>query len=371
MAISKTKNQISKLILHFNFWLLNLTEGNMPRTIEISHRTIVFTVLFVALIWLVLQISSIIMALFVAFLLMTALNPLVDRVSRLGAPRGLAILIVYFLVIGVFVAGLTSVVPPLIEQTTNFVNRAPMLFDQVSVWLGGLGVTVDRGLAAQQVSQLGAIPANLVRFLISLFSNIIGVFTLLVITFYLLLERKNLDRYLLVLFGEGGEKQARGFADKLESRLGGWVRGELMLMTIIGVITYIGLVLLGLPYALPLAIMAGLLEIVPTIGPIISSVPAILLALTVSPVTALATAALYFIVQQAENALIVPKVMQRATGVNPLLTIVALTVGFKLAGVSGAVLAVPVIIVLHLVALEFFSSRRLKALEDNFSDDKK
>lgn len=302
---------------------------------------------------------------------MTALNPLVDRISRVGIPRGIAILVVYIFVLGLFITGLTSVVPPLIDQTQNLVNRAPVLFDQLTVWLAGLGVTVDRDLIAQQVAQLGTIPANLVRILISLFSNIIGVFTLLVITFYLLLERKNLDRYLLVLFGEGGEQQAKVFSDKLESRLGGWVRGELMLMTIIGVITYSGLVLLGIPYALPLAIMAGLLEIVPTIGPIISSIPAILVALTVSPVTALAAAALYFIVQQAENAFILPKVMQKATGVNPLVTIVALTVGFKLAGVSGAVLAVPILIVLHLVILEVFSGRHLRVIKDNLLDTKK
>lgn len=346
-------------------------EAEMPKTIEISHRTIIFAVLFIGLIWVVLQIISIILALFVSFLLMTALNPLVDRLCRLKVPRSIAIVIVYLFVLGLFVAGLTSVVPPLIDQTQNLVNRAPMLFDQLTVWLGSLGITIDRNLIAQQAAQLGTIPANLVLVVLSLFSNIIGVFTLLVITFYLLLERKNLDSYLLVLFGEGGEKQAKSFSDKLESRLGGWVRGELMLMTIIGVITYIGLVLLGIPYALPLAIMAGLLEIVPTIGPIISSVPAILLALTVSPVTALATAALYFVVQQAENALIVPKVMQKATGVNPLVTIVALAVGFKLAGVSGAVLAVPILIVLHLVSLQVFSGRHLRVFEDQLLDTKK
>ena len=286
----------------------------MPRIIEISHRTIIFAVLFIGLIWLVLQISSIILGLFVAFLLMTALNPLVDMVSKLGIPRSLSILVVYLLVIGIFIAGLTGVVPPLIEQTTNLVNRAPVLFDQLTLWLGNMGVVVDRDLISQQATQLGTIPANLVRVLISFFSNLIGVFTVLVITFYLLLERKNLDRYLLVLFGQGGEKQAKSFADKLEVRL---------------------------------------------------------LALTVSPVIALATAALYFIVQQAENVFILPKVMQKATGVNPLVTIVALGVGFKLAGVIGAVLAVPILIVLHLLALEVFLVRHLRTLEDSQVETKK
>lgn len=334
----------------------------MPKTIEISHRTIIFTVFFVALIWLVIQISSIILALFTAFLIATALNPLVDKISKVGLPRGIAILVVYLFVIGIFVGGLTSVVPSLIDQTTNLVNRIPQLITDGIRLIENLGLKVDRELIYQQTSQLGALPANIVSILISLFSNIIGISTILVITFYLLLERNNLDRYLSFLFGEGRDVQAKDFAYKLETRLGGWVRGELILMTIIGVITYIGLVILGIPYALPLAIMAGLLEIVPTIGPIISAIPAILIAFTISPVLVLATALLYFIVQQVENALLLPKVMQKTTGVNPLVTMIALAVGFKLSGVLGAVLAVPVLIILHMTVTEVFLNRHKKLI---------
>lgn len=335
----------------------------MPRTIEISHRTIIFTVLFFALLWILVQISTVIIGLFVALLLMTALNPLVDRLERARVPRVLAIFVVYLVMLGAFILGLSGIVPPLVDQTTTLANRLPSVFEAVGSWLQSIGVRgVDGDALASQISQVGAIPANLVKFTLSVFSNIIAVFTVLVITFYLLLERKNLNQYLLILFGAGGEKKAKAFVDKLEARLGGWVRGELSLMVIVGLLTYLGLRLLGIPFALPLAILAGILEIVPNIGPVVSAIPSVLVALTISPVMTLAVVALYLLIQQLENSIIAPKVMQRAAGVNPLVTIVSLAIGFKLAGAIGAILAVPIVIVLQVVAVEMFSSKRFQNL---------
>lgn len=335
--------------------------ANMPKTIEISHRTVVFAVLFLVLVWLLVQIMPIIVGLFIAVLLMTALNPFVEWLVRARLPRGLSILFVYLVLVGVVGLGLFWVVPPFVDQTTKLVNRLPVALDQIGVWLENLGVSgIDKGIIESQISQIGTIPVNLVKFAISLLSNIIAVFSVMVITFYLLVERRNLDKYLLVLFGDDGEKKAKKFVDQVEARLGGWVRGEITLMFIIGVLTYIGLRLLGIPFALPLAILAGILEIVPNIGPVISAIPTVVVALTISPVMGLATAALYFLVQQLENSVIVPKVMQKATGVNPLVTILSLAIGFQLAGPLGAILAVPAVIVFHVLASEVLSIRGLQ-----------
>lgn len=328
----------------------------MPKTIEISHRTVIFTVLFLVGVWFLAQIAPILIGLFIAILLMTALNPAVDKLTRAKIPRSIAILIVYLLLIGVVVGGLFWIIPPFVDQTTRLVSRLPELVEDLASFLEAVGIAgVDRGLIESQLSQIGTIPINLVRFTVSILSNLIAVFTVLVITFYLLIERRNLDKYLLVLFGDGAERKAKSFVDQLEARLGGWVRGELMLMFIIGGTTYLGLRLLGIPFALPLAILAGLLEVVPNIGPVISAIPAVILSFTISPVMALATTAFYFLVQQLENSIIAPKIMQKATGVNPLVTIVSLAIGFQMAGPLGAILAIPIVIVIHVVASEVFS----------------
>ena len=139
---------------------------------------------------------------------------------------------------------------------------------------------------------------------------------------------------------------------KIERRLGSWFIGQITLGVSIGIATYIGLNLLGIEFALSLAIIAGLLEIVPIIGPIISAVPAVLIALTTSPVLAVIVIALFFIIQQLENNILVPMVMRKALGLPPLVTIIALMIGGRLAGVSGMVLAVPIVVISQLVIRE-------------------
>jgi predicted PurR-regulated permease PerM len=328
----------------------------MPSKIEISHRTIIFTTSFLLSLWLLFQIRQIILALFIAVVLMSALNPLVDRMERKYFPRVLAILLIYAVILATFILIIASVIPPLVEQTGSLINQAPLQIQQLNI----LGI--DPSLLVSQMPNLAEIPANILKFSLGLFSNIVTLLAIFLITFYLLLERKNLQHYLIVLFGEGQEKRATDFIDKAEKRLGGWVRGEIVLMAIIGVMTYLGLRILGIEFALPLALLAGVLEIVPNIGPILSAVPAVIAGLAISPLMGLAVAALYFLVQQLENGLIVPKVMEKAAGVNPLVTILSLAIGFKLGGIVGAILAVPMVILLQVVASEVFASKRFQNL---------
>jgi len=324
----------------------------MPRKIEISYRTIVFTTIFVAFIWLLFQIRSIILALFIALILMSALNPSVKRLEQLRFPRWLAILLIYFAILAILAFGVGGIVPPLVEQTSSLINQLPNFFRQFQ-FLG-----IDEKMIATQLTQFSTIPANLIKFIFSLFSNLVGVLALGVITFYLLMERQNLDYYLKLLFGEGNESKVQKVIDKIEVRLGGWVRGEIVLMTFVGILTYIGFRLIGLPYALPLAILAFLLEIIPNVGPILSTFPAVIIGLTISPFHAVAAAALGFLVQQIENTILVPRVMKQVVGINPLITIISLAIGFKLAGVGGAILAVPIFIALEEITAEISHSKR-------------
>jgi predicted PurR-regulated permease PerM len=320
--------------------------------IEISHRTIIFTVFFLIGLWLLYEIRQILVALFVSLILMSAINPTVDRLEKYRLPRWLAILLVY-LVIFILLGGMmTVIITPLIEQTSSFINKSIFYLENI----GYFGI--NSNVIASQLSQLGTIPANLLKFTMDFFSNLVGIIALFFITFYLLLERKNLNQYLIMIFGQEKEKEATILINKIEKRLGGWVRGELTLMVLIGLMSYIGLRLLGVEFALPLAILAGLLEILPNIGPVISAIPAILTGLMISPMMALAIMALYFLIHQSENALVAPKVMQKVVGLNPLVTILSLTIGFKLAGVSGAILAVPTVLVIQEITSWFWSLKR-------------
>jgi predicted PurR-regulated permease PerM len=128
-------------------------------------------------------------------------------------------------------------------------------------------------------------------------------------------------------------------------------------MTLVGVMTFIGLKILQIPYALPLALLAGFLEIVPSIGPILSAIPLVIIGFGISPVTGIAALALAFLVQQVENYVFVPKVMEKSVGLNPIAVLLSLAVGFKLAGVAGVVISVPIFLTIQILIKAYLSSK--------------
>ena len=324
----------------------------VPRKIEISHRTIIFTVVFLILLNFLYFIRDIILLVFVALLIMTILNPLVTKLSKFKIPKALSILVSYVVVFGFIGVALAGVIPPLIEQTTNFVSGLPKNLENL-----GASSIVSQQVMNQFLTRVGDLPAQMAKVTISIFSNILGILAVLFFAFYLLLSRDKLDDQLAAFFGKTRSKKIAKLIDTLEEKLGGWARGELVLMIMVGVSTYVGLRLLGIPFALPLAMLAGLLEIVPYIGPIIAAIPAIIIGFGISPVIGLATAALAFLIQQFENYILVPKVMEKSVGVSPIITLLSLAVGFKIAGIVGALISVPVVITLQVLSKEYLLSK--------------
>lgn len=311
----------------------------MTSKVEISHRTIIFTVIFILSLWVLYQIKDILFLVFIAFILMTALRPLVDWLTRVRLPRVLAILLIYGVVFGFFGVSFAGTIPTLVIQSTKFVQELPTFLEKVLPYWN-----IDARSLSQQIAPISE---NIVKLTVGIFSNFLTTLTVLVFTFYFLLERKKLESMLQTMMGEDAATRVIGSLTEIESRLGAWVNGQLFLMILIGASVYIGLTFLRVEFALPLAIIAGVLEIIPMIGPIVSAVPAVLVALTVSPFLALSVVALYFFIQQIENNVFVPLVLKKSVGLSPIVTIFALMVGGRLAGVVGAVLAVPVVLALQ------------------------
>ncbi len=313
--------------------------------VEISPRTIIYTISFLVGLWFLVQIRDILFLLFISFLVMTAIHPLVLLLERFRLPRMVSIILIYAILFGFFGVSLVGTIPGLVSQSTKLIQLLPNFVAKIWPYWSS-----DAATLSQQLAPLGD---NIVKFTLSIFSNIVATVTVLVFTFYFLLERRHVEATLAELFGVVAAKRSTDLLRLVERRLGAWVRGELLLMLSIGVFTYIGLTVLHVDFALPLAILAGVLEIVPMIGPIISAIPAVIVALSISPFLALSVGALYFVVQQVENNIIVPMVMRKSVGFPPLVTIISLMVGGRLAGVMGAVLAVPVALTLQVLISEF------------------
>ena len=324
----------------------------MAQKIDISHKTVLFIAALILSLWIIYLIRDLLIVLFVAVILMSALAPLVSFFVRFKIPKSLSIATTYIIIISVLASVLTVILQPLVEETSRLIVNLPTVASQF------FNITnLDKSLFQQELT---AFSKNIFSITLTVFDNLVTLIFLLVVTFYLLLERENLETRLASLFF-GKEERVRKSIVAIEEKLGAWLRGQLILSMIIGLLVYLGLIILNIPYALPLALVAGVLEVVPVIGPIISAIPAIFIAATISPILALGVAAMFFIIQQTENHLIVPQVMKRAVGLNPLVIILAIAVGSRLLGFAGALLAVPFAVVLQIVATEIIKERKISA----------
>lgn len=313
--------------------------------IEISYKTILFTIFFLILLWFLVYIKDILFILLISLIIMSACKPLVDKLEKSHLPRIIAILTIYIVGLIIIVYLGSTLLPPLINQSINLGQNLPKYLERVIPF-----ISVDTQFISQQIAPIGE---NLLKVTLGIFSNMFHIFTIFVVSFYLLIERQQLENHLAGFMGVKSAGNLMIIIERVEERLGSWVRGQVTLALVIGIATYIGLLFLGLPFILPLSIIAGLLEIVPIIGPIISAIPAILVALTVSPILAAVTALVFIVIQQVENHFIVPYVLKKSVGLPPVITIITLMVGTKLAGVLGAMLSVPIVVMLETIIVEY------------------
>lgn len=321
----------------------------MPRKIDVSHRTIIFTVTFLLGLWILYQIKDLLILLFISVILMSALVPLINFFIKLRIPKVISILITYVIIISAISGIIIGFLPLLIEQSNRLISTVPpFLIEYFNI------TNIDQTFLQTQLTDLSK---NLLSWTLVFFDNLITIIFLLVLTFYLLLEREELEKHLSSFF-LNQEMRVKNLIIKIEEKLGAWVRGQLSLSLIIGILAYIGLILLNMPYALTLALLAGLLEVVPVIGPIVAAIPAVVIAFTISPVLAGGVAAMYFVIQQLENNLIVPQVMKRAVGLNPLVIILAIAIGSRLLGIIGALLAVPLTVVLQIIFTDVLMEKK-------------
>lgn len=326
----------------------------MPRKIEISHKTIIFTTVFIGSLWFVYYIRDIVLQIFIALLLVSIINPLVVKLSKYKIPKIVSILLSYILIFGLFGTAIASILPALIEQTTNLVNNLPSFLQN-----SDFSKYINEDFVKQIMSQLGSVPSQIVKAGFLFFGNILSILTIAIFAFYLLLVRDRLDVNLEFLFGKEKTRSVINIINTLETKLGGWARGQFSLMFLIGLLSYIGFMVLGIPYALPLAILAGIFEIIPYLGPVIASIPAIILGFSISPFLGLSAIGLTVLIQQLENYVFVPKIMEKSTGVSPIITLISLAVGFRLAGIVGMIISIPLVIIIQTLIQSLSASREL------------
>lgn len=318
--------------------------------------------------WVLYEIREVLIILYVAGVLAIGFSPIVRWLERhrfstnrkKRMPRWLAILILYVGLLGIIVLVLALMVPPLITQAQDLWTKLPDMVDQ------GQTTLVNRGLITHtytwsEIAKTIPSPASMLASIAGYLQGFVGIVaalvTVLVLPYYLLLEADPLRRGFLRFFPRHHRQRAAMITGDVTVKVSAWLGGQLLLGCIIGVTAFIGLWLIGVPYFYVLAIVAGFGEMIPVVGPILAAVPAILVALTVSPQTALFTAAYFGVQQFIENHFLVPKVMSKQVGVSAVTVLVALLIGSKLLGIVGALLAVPSAAIVQVLLHEYIESR--------------
>lgn len=321
----------------------------------LAHNQLLTTLIILALIWLAVELSGILIIIFISYIIMAALSPFSDFLIKKRVPRILSVLIPYAIAIAILVLLILPLVP-------FFVSQIQLLFSNFPKYINQIARTFNLNIDVSSVnnvfqSDINAIGRNALSVTGKIFSGAFSVLTVFVISFYLMLERHMLKDQFIILLPKKYQQKGKEALAQAEAKLGLWLRGQLILSFTIGFATWAGLTLLGLPYALPMGLLAGILEIVPTIGPIISAVPAIIVALTISPAIAISVVIFYIVIQMLENNILVPKIMQKAVGLNPIIIIIGVLIGSKFLGILGALLSVPFIAMILSIIRSFKNSK--------------
>jgi predicted PurR-regulated permease PerM len=303
---------------------------------------------------------------FLAILLGAGLEPVIGWIrTRLPLGRAMGILVVYAAFLLLVIGLVLLIVPAAAVQVELAVGRLPTFLESVRVIVDHLKPTVladglDRLIDQAEASLHPSTPdaGTVVNASIVIASSAAALVTLLTLVFFWLTERSRLQRYVLAFMPEPRRAGVRDAWNEVETRLGLWVRGQLILMGTLGVMTAIAYSLLGLPAALLLALIAAVVEIVPLAGPLLGAIPALLVATTVSMETAVLTLAVYVVLQFVEGNVLVPIVMRNAIGLSPFLVAVSLLTGFAAGGPLGAIVAVPAVAAIEAI-LEHVQAREV------------
>ena len=333
--------------------------------IDISLWAVFKFIIALVLIGLLFYLREILILVFIAFILAAGIEPTVTRLKKKKVPRALSILAIFILILAFLVLLFDMIIPPLAQQVSIFIEDLPRLINDVGTkfFPNSQNLTDDlSGQAVNYIKNYRSLPSGVVSgaygAALNIFSFFMNTLVVMVITFYLLLEKDGVGRGFFKYLPLKRKEKIIDIFTKITVKLSSWLKGQLILSGFIGFITYIVLLAIGIDLALALSLFAALMELVPVVGPLIALVPAALIALTISPATALIVLIAYLVIQQIENNILVPQIMKKALGLSPLVVIISILVGAKLLGLIGILLAVPMLSALTVIFEELYGKKK-------------
>lgn len=311
--------------------------------------------------WFLWLIRNVLFLIFISLLVATGIEPVVNWLRKKGPfNRSTGILVIYLLVFGLLALILFLAIPPLAQEGQQLVAKFSDP-QQLKILIANIDNEFLRNIATSAYENAGTllqnaqISAQAVNIGLGVFEVLFSLGTVLVIVFYWLNEKPTLKRFIFSRLGDDRQTYWATLWDSVEKKLGAWMRGQLLMMLFIGVMAGIGYTIMGVKFAFALAVIAGLTELIPIIGPYIGGAPAVLVALTQSLTLGIIVLVFIVVLQLIEGNILVPRVMESAVGVSPLTVIIGILIGTTLGGVGGALVAVPLAAAIQVMINNFLS----------------
>lgn len=302
-----------------------------------------------------------------ALIISYILQPIVEALYRRKVPRGAAILLIYFAFLLLAVIAALNAIPVITRQITQLVNNMPSIVAQVNHWIDMVNsrkqvlpdaVRIGLENALNQVEKgLTTSSGNIFSFITSALSAVFMAFVVPFLVFYMLKDARVIGRSVVQFAPQKHKRRVYAMMRGIDETLGNYIRGQFLVMSVLGVLAFTGYLIIGMPYALLLAVFLALADMVPYFGPIIGAAPAVIIAFTVSPALLIKVLIVNIIVQQCEGNLISPQIMGRSLKLHPMAIVAALLIGGELAGILGLILSVPLLAVLKVIWTTLRSER--------------
>ncbi|MFC1731257.1 AI-2E family transporter [candidate division KSB1 bacterium] len=349
-----------------------MSDNSKQLVVNITTGTMIRVILLLLLVATLFFLKDLALVVLTAIVIASAIEPATKWFVRYKFPRLVAVMIVYVLFLAFLLGFFYFFLPPVLSEMINFLAVLPEYLDrfdssspfQESVFLGTQSV-VDTFSITNVVTELRALFSNVSESFLAtvtfVFGGVFSFLLIIVFSFYFAMQETGIDDFLRIISPVKYQKGLINLWKRSQVKIGLWMQGQIILAVIIGMLVYLGLTILGVKYALLLAVIAAVFELIPVFGPILSAIPAILIGFVDGgATTGLLVIGLYIIIQQFENHLIYPLVVTKVVGVPPLLVILALLIGAQLAGFLGIILAVPMAAVIQ----EFVSDLQRKKEEE-------
>lgn len=339
---------------------MNLFDNNTKR-ISIHPSILVWAFCLIAGVWIVWQILDILLLLFLAIILSSALEPSIQKLMTWKFPRWAAIAVLYVGLFAFLFGTLSFLVPSLVRETGQVLTSVPETLLQWGVSEEKIQAVTEELQNALQLDGTPGDTALLQRLFsttVSVVRGGVGLLAVIAMSLYILAVDGGVEKFFRAMTPKKYQDYVVSRSMEAYQKTGRWLAGQVFLMGVVFLIYFIILSLLGVPGAFALAVWGGLFEIVPYVGPTMAALPAVLLGSFVSPVVGILVLVSYVLVQKLENYWLVPKVMERAIGLHPLVVILVLLAGGQLAGFMGLLLSVPLATVASVFLRDVFDVKK-------------